>query len=113
METIQPAAAWGARANWCRGPRRAVGGRLYLTGEYFVFVPNSFEGEVMHEPAVHWPRSQVTEVDLAPRRLELHSGAIRRRLRLTFADGEQLLFVVPRPKRTARRVASIVEGRGT
>ena len=84
---------WAVRANRSQG-NRAVGGRLFLTSERLVFVPNRLDDVLGGES---WSRSRqdVDDVAVEPRGLNPLSGALRRRLRIVFPDGVEF-FVVPR-----------------
>lgn len=83
------------RANWSR-QGVARGGTLVVTEGRILFQPNSMESSIGLLPAT-WDRPQIEKVDVAPRGWNLLAGAPRRRLRFTFTDGTQALFVVDDP----------------
>lgn len=92
------------RANWSRrGVAR--GGTLVITGGRVLFQPNSMEGSIGLLPAT-WDRSHIEKVDVAPRGWNLLAGALRRRLRFTFVDGAQALFVVDDPDAVSLALAA-------
>lgn len=88
------------RANWSRrGVAR--GGTLFATESRLIFQPNSMEASIGLRPAT-WVRQDIKKIDIAPRGWNPMSGAIRRRLRITFVNGKQALFVVGNPEDVLR-----------
>jgi hypothetical protein len=98
---------WSAGANRDQGGR-AVGGKLYVTAERLLFVANRMDHRMR---GLDWEvgRDLVNGYGVANRSLARGplSGGIRRRLRVTLADGTEGLFVVRRPDATAAALSAL------
>jgi hypothetical protein len=88
---------------------RAFGGRISVTNRRLTFVPlaaSQAAGGSAWEVAL----VQVLQADVAPRRMKLRDGSLRRRLRvLTFA-GQTEYFVVWRPRKKAALIKRLRSG---
>jgi hypothetical protein len=89
------------RANRMEG-LRAVGGRLYLTDQRLVFRPHAFDAATGGS-AWESPLRAVALADIAPRGSDRSFAALRRRLRITTADGAEV-FVVNHVSEVATRI---------
>lgn len=84
---------WQRSANRTQSANRAVGGRLYLTGERLLFEPN-------HIDALTGGRSwnsalaDMVEIGTQAPTGEKFNGGLRTRLRIGLRDGTTELFVV-------------------
>lgn len=89
------------RANRMEGPR-AVGGRLHLTDQRLAFLRHAFDAAT---GGSGWeiPLRAVSLVDIAPRGSDRSYAALRRRLRITTADGAEV-FVVNHVGEVASRI---------
>lgn len=91
-------------ANWSQGGL-ARGGSLDLTNQRLLFRPNSVESAIGLGPP-SWPRPSITGVSVARRGCNPFSGALRRRLRVEFADGTDALFVVSDVESVRRQLST-------
>jgi hypothetical protein len=71
---------------------RAVAGHLYLTDRRLVFHPSGLDA-VTGGHAWEIPLAAVTTVDIAPRGRNRFDGSLRRRLRITSAQGAEHFVV--------------------
>jgi len=80
-------------ANRTQSDRRAVGGRLFLTGSRLIFEPNRFDAVAGGRP---WsvPLTSVRTVGTELPDGKPFSGGLRTRLRLDLVEGKTELFVV-------------------
>jgi hypothetical protein len=75
--------------------RMTKGGRLFVTNHRVLFRPHVID-RLFGARDVSMPRSEVAEVDVAPRTRGLFDGGLRRRLVIRLRDGNEHLFVVNR-----------------
>lgn len=94
---------WGA--NHTRG-NLAVGGRLWLTTQRLIFVPNWFE-RLLRRSRWECELRDVEEVSTAPRGSHPWSGAWRRRLLVRHSDLVEM-FVVNRVERIADAITDSI-----
>lgn len=93
-------------ANRVQSPWRAVGGKLWLTNERLLFVPNNVE---QHLGGDGWecPIGDVSAARTVDRQLaQVFSGGLRSRLELTTQRSIEL-FVVKNPDAVARQLTAI------
>jgi hypothetical protein len=83
---------WERAANRTQAGRRAVGGRLFLTGSRLLFEPNRVDAATGGK---NWsaPLASIRSVSTEPRDWNLFSGGLRTRLRLDLDDGVELFAV--------------------
>lgn len=76
--------------------RTAVAGVVYATTARIVFVPNrlSILGPRKYRQIREWPLAQVTSADVQDRDYTAYTGGMRKRLRVSLNNGEELFFVV-------------------
>lgn len=90
---------WRRYANREQSALRQVGGRLFLTSQRIVFVPNRFD-DATHGEAWSTALTAIASVTVEPSRRALPfpglAAAWRRRLRIESRDGRVDLFVVNR-----------------
>ncbi len=90
---------WRRSVNREQGWLRQVGGKLFVTDQRLLFMPNRFDDATGGE---EWgcPLGDITAVGVEPRRPAMpflgRSAALRRRLRVDLRSGDREIFVVNR-----------------
>lgn len=100
---------WRRGANRQQGPRRVVGGRIFLTNQRVIFMANRVDHATGGDD---WsrPLTDIVNVSVEPRRygipLVTANVGLRQRLRMECRDGTAELFVVNHVEEAVDRVRS-------
>lgn len=91
--TAPESVTWQHLANRTQSANRAVGGRLYLTGERLLFEPTHIDA-LTGGRAWQAPLSAIATISTQAATGGVFSGGLRTRLRIDLRDGSTELFVV-------------------
>ncbi|MFI5716796.1 hypothetical protein [Nocardia sp. NPDC051750] len=93
--TASETITWKRLANRTQSAHRAVGGRLYLTGERILFEPSHFDA-LTGGRSCHIALSDVAAVGTEAPSGNKFDGGMRTRLRIDLRDRSTELFVINR-----------------
>src|SRR5690606_36324910 len=97
-------------ANRTQNSWRAVGGKLFITNQRILFVPNHWDGKLGGKP-VEFGHDQVLEIFVKENRTslrELFSGGLRNRLGFRLSDSSIQYFVVNDLAKTKSKITEVL-----